>query len=69
MLSLTVPLVTPFSRRFSHGVRMKAVTILSIATLASVAAFYLRSPFDERHQRRLFVLSSDNVSPKSRCGD
>ena len=36
--------------------------ILNLTTIAIVAAFALRSPFDERHQRRLFVLSSDNVS-------
>jgi hypothetical protein len=36
--------------------------ILNIMIVALVAAFTLRSPFDEGHQRRLFVLSSDNVS-------
>jgi hypothetical protein len=36
--------------------------ILNIMIVALVAAFALRSPFDERHQRRLFVLGSDNVS-------
>jgi hypothetical protein len=45
---------------------MNAVTILSITIVAVVATFALRSPFDERHQRRLFVLSSDNVSSESR---
>jgi hypothetical protein len=34
---------------------------MSIATLAIAVVFALRSPFDERHQRRLFILSSDNV--------
>lgn len=34
---------------------------MSIATLAVAGVFALRSPFDEQHQRRLFVLSSDNV--------
>lgn len=36
--------------------------VLNLATVAIVAAFVLRAPFDERHQRRLFVLGSDNVS-------
>ncbi len=35
--------------------------MLSIATLAIAVVFALRSPFDEQHQRRLFVLSSDDV--------
>jgi hypothetical protein len=34
---------------------------MSIATLAIAGVFALRSPFDEQHQRRVFVLSSDNV--------
>jgi hypothetical protein len=38
---------------------------MSIATLAIAVVFALRSPFDGRHQRRLFVLSSDNVSDLS----
>jgi hypothetical protein len=41
---------------------MNAITVLSIMIVALVAAFALRSPFDEYHQRRLFVLGSDNVS-------
>jgi len=32
-----------------------------IATLLITVVFALRSPFDEQHQRRVFVLSSDNV--------
>jgi len=34
--------------------------------VALVASFSLRSPFDERHQRRLFVLSSDNITSHER---
>ncbi|KAI0297822.1 hypothetical protein B0F90DRAFT_1811013 [Multifurca ochricompacta] len=66
MLSLAVPLVTPFSQRYSENVRMNAVTILNVMTIAAVAVFALRSPFDERHQRRLFVLSSDNITSHER---
>jgi hypothetical protein len=40
---------------------VKAITIVSIATVAIAGVFALRSPFDEQHQRRVFVLSSDNV--------
>jgi hypothetical protein len=65
MLPMTVPLATPFSHRFSEKVRMNALTILSILTVAAVAVFALRSPFDETHQRRLFLLGSDNV--RSSC--
>jgi hypothetical protein len=66
MLSITAPLVTPFSRRFSQSVRMNAVTLLNIATVVAVAVFALRSPFDDTHQRRVFLLGSDNV--RLSCG-
>ena len=61
MLSIASPLVTPFSRRFSQNVRMNAVMILNVVTVVAVAVFVLRSPFDDTHQRRLFLLGSDNV--------
>lgn len=64
--SIAVPLVTPFSHRFSDGVRMNAVMILNLATLAAVAVFALRSPFDDTHQRRLFLLGSDNITSHER---
>jgi hypothetical protein len=34
---------------------------MGITTFAVAVVFALRSPFDEQHQRRLFVLRSDNV--------
>ncbi len=40
---------------------MNAFTILNVVTIASVAVFALRSPFNETHQRRVFLLGSDNV--------
>lgn len=66
MLSITMPLFTPFSRRFSENVRMNALILLNILTVVAVAVFALRSPFNETHQRRVFLLGSDNV--RSSCG-
>ena len=66
MLPMAAPLVTPFSHRFPENVRMNALTILNIATVVAVAVFALRSPFDETHQRRVFLLGSDNVRSSSR---
>ncbi|KAH8993018.1 hypothetical protein EDB92DRAFT_1986255 [Lactarius akahatsu] len=66
MLSITVPLVTPFSHRFSENVRMNAVTVLNIVTVGAVAIFALRSPFDDTHQRRVFLLGSDNITSQER---
>ena len=61
VLSLTVPLVMPFSHRFSRRVCINAIMVMNIATLAIAMGFTLRSHFDEHHQCRLFVLSSDNA--------
>jgi hypothetical protein len=47
--------------RFSRRARVNALRILSVTTFVVAVIFALRSPFDEQHQRRLFVLSSDNV--------
>ncbi|KAI9455042.1 hypothetical protein F5148DRAFT_409217 [Russula earlei] len=66
VLSLTAPLVTAFSQRFSRTIRLRAIMILNIAIFVVIAAFALRSPFDERHQRRLFVLNSDNITSHER---
>ncbi len=44
---------------------MNAVMVLNIVTVAAVAVFALRSPFDATHQRRVFLLGSDNV--RSSC--
>ncbi|KAI0262359.1 hypothetical protein BC834DRAFT_925273 [Gloeopeniophorella convolvens] len=64
--SLAVPLITPFFLRFSPRVRMNGVLLLNVAAVIAVAAFFFRSPFDARHQRRLFVLSSDNITSHER---
>jgi len=66
ILTLTVPLATPFVHRFPRSVRVNAATILSITTFAVAMVFAVRSPFDEQHQRRLFVLSSDNITSNER---
>ncbi len=60
VLSLTVPLITPFSRGFSRRACVNTIVIMSTASLAIAMVLALRSPFDGHHQRRLFMLSSDN---------
>ncbi|KAI9448865.1 hypothetical protein BJY52DRAFT_1206477 [Lactarius psammicola] len=58
MLSIAMPLVTPFSHRFSENVPHECSH--------SVAVFALRSPFDATHQRRVFLLGSDNITSHER---
>lgn len=64
--SYTLPLVLPFSHRYGPRVLKRFVVILGAITLVMVAVFAAREPFDELHQKRLFVLSSENVTTGER---
>lgn len=58
----TLPLVIPFAHRFSRRWLFRSVLLLSIASGVSMLVFIRRSPFDEMHQKRLFVIHMENVS-------
>ncbi|KAH9928451.1 uncharacterized protein BXZ73DRAFT_48526 [Epithele typhae] len=57
-----VPLVIPFVHRFSHRILVRAVILLSMVTGISMAFFAMRSPFDDMHQKRLFVIHMENIT-------
>lgn len=59
--SYTLPLVLPFSHRYGPRALRRFVVILGAITVVMIAVFAARDPFDELHQKRLFVLSSENV--------
>ncbi|THH08417.1 hypothetical protein EW146_g8997 [Bondarzewia mesenterica] len=59
--SYTLPLVLPFSHRYGPRMLLRAVLFLAALTVAVIAIFAGREPFDALHQKRLFVLSSENV--------
>ncbi|KAI0057402.1 hypothetical protein BV25DRAFT_1812524 [Artomyces pyxidatus] len=61
-----LPLAVPFAHRYGPRMLLPAVILLQAITLATVGIFSLREPFDPLHQRRLFVLSSDNITSHER---
>jgi len=61
MGAYNLPLVLPFAHRFGHRILSRTVIFLVLATGATMAYFSTRSPFDDMHQKRLFVLHHENV--------
>ena len=58
----TLPLALPFAHRYGPRALRRAVLALVGLSAATAAVFAMREPFDALHQRRLFVLSLENVS-------
>ena len=65
-LAYAVPLVLPFAHRYSGNFILYTIIGLHVILYATSIAFAQRSPFDELHQRRLFVLASDNITSGER---
>ncbi|TFY54790.1 hypothetical protein EVG20_g9564, partial [Dentipellis fragilis] len=57
----TLPLALPFAHRYGPRVLSRTVVLLLACTVASAAYFATREPFDPMHQKRLFVLESEDV--------
>jgi len=60
-LALAFPLVLPFVHRYGQNTMFYAVIGLNVVLYATSILFAQRNPFDELHQRRVFVLTTDNV--------
>ncbi|THU88630.1 hypothetical protein K435DRAFT_866100 [Dendrothele bispora CBS 962.96] len=60
--ALAVPLFLPFVHRFGRSTLVKAVILFGIASVVPLAIFAVREPFDEMHQKRLFVLRTENIT-------
>jgi len=65
-LAYTLPLVLPFAHRYGTNFIFYTIIGLHVVLYATAAIFMQRSPFDELHQRRLFILSSDNITSHER---
>jgi len=61
MGAYNLPVALPFAHRFGHRVLSRSVVLLFLITGITMAVFAMRSPFDEMHQKRLFVLHHENV--------
>ena len=60
--SYALPLAIAFLCRFPRAVLVRTVSVLSVVVVLSMAIFSQRDPFDEMHQKRLFVIHMENVS-------
>lgn len=60
--ALALPLVVPFAHRFGPETLKKGVVVMTMGMAVLMAVFSMRVPFDEMHQKRLFVLHMENVS-------
>ncbi|KDQ62015.1 hypothetical protein JAAARDRAFT_190713 [Jaapia argillacea MUCL 33604] len=58
----TVPLALPFAHRFGRGVTSRAVVTLGVISVVLMGVFAMRNPFDDMHQKRLFVLHMENIT-------
>ena len=61
----TLPLLVPFIHRFGRRTIVRATLLCTMATAVAIAAFSARSPFDEMHQKRVFVIHMENVGGSS----
>jgi hypothetical protein len=59
--SYNLLLALPFAHRFGHSVLSRIVVLSVLVTGVTIAIFSIRSPFDDMHQKRLFVLHHENV--------
>jgi hypothetical protein len=57
----TLPLSLPFAQRYERRVLRRVIAALGIISLVMMAFFSQRNPFDAMHQKRLFVIHSENV--------
>lgn len=61
LVAQALPVLVPFAHRFGHRKLWNGIVLTSIATAILMAVFSAKRPFDEMHQKRLFILHSENV--------
>ncbi|KAF8201539.1 hypothetical protein BJ912DRAFT_1019472 [Pholiota molesta] len=59
---LSFPLTVPFTHRFGRRVLLRGIVFLSIIMTVVIAFFATLEPFDEMHQKRLFILHTENIT-------
>lgn len=58
MVSFSVP----FAHRFGSSTLRHALVLAILVLGVVMAFFYTQAPFDEKHQKRLFVIHMEDVS-------
>ncbi|KAJ3539089.1 hypothetical protein NMY22_g4892 [Coprinellus aureogranulatus] len=62
LVSPGFPSVLPLVHRFGKRALLRGIIATSILTAASIAYFSAREPFDDMHQKRLFIIHMENVT-------
>ncbi|KAF6747109.1 hypothetical protein DFP72DRAFT_614406 [Ephemerocybe angulata] len=62
LVAPALPLVIPLAHRFGKRALGRGIIVTSIVAVAAIAYFSVRAPFDDMHQKRLFVLHMENVT-------
>ncbi|KAF8624137.1 hypothetical protein AX17_007200 [Amanita inopinata Kibby_2008] len=62
----TVSFVLPLAHRFGRRSLLRGIVFLTVLMTMVMAVFAVRKPFDEMHQKRLFVLHLENVTSHER---
>jgi len=57
-----LPLLVPFMHRFGRRTIARATILCTMATAVAIAVFSMRSPFDQMHQKRVFVIHMENIT-------
>ncbi|KAG5644249.1 hypothetical protein DXG03_008787 [Asterophora parasitica] len=60
--ALALPLVVPFIHRFGPRALRRGILYASLITALLIAIFAMRVPFDDMHQKRLFILHLENIT-------
>ncbi|KAH9839719.1 uncharacterized protein C8Q71DRAFT_905143 [Rhodofomes roseus] len=58
----TLPLLVPFMHRFGQRTITRATVLCTMLTAVAIAVFSMRSPFDQMHQKRMFVIHMENIT-------
>ncbi|KAF9475846.1 hypothetical protein BDN70DRAFT_953709 [Pholiota conissans] len=59
---LSFPLILPLTHRFGRRALLRGIVFLSIIMTVVVSFFATLAPFDQMHQKRLFILHSENIT-------
>ncbi|KAF5316325.1 hypothetical protein D9619_006761 [Psilocybe cf. subviscida] len=61
---LSYPLALPLMHRFGRRTLFKGIVVLSMVMAILVGYFAAMEPFDKMHQKRLFILHSENITSR-----
>ncbi|GLB41442.1 putative peptide hydrolase [Lyophyllum shimeji] len=60
--ALSLPLVLPFAHRFGPRALWRGVLFAGMLTALAIAVFAMRMPFNAMHQKRVYILHTENIT-------